>query len=49
MIEYSVYMMKSPMKPDEGPKAYAKNQIREIWNLDKFCKHIASHNSGYSR
>ena len=49
MIEYSVYMMKSPMKPDEGPKAYAKNQIREVWNLDKFCKHIASHNSGYSR
>ena len=49
MIEYSVYMMKSPMKPEEGPKAYAKNQIREIWNLDKFCKHIASHNSGYSR
>lgn len=33
MIEYSVYMMKSPMKPDEGPKAYAKNQIREIWKL----------------
>lgn len=49
MIEYSVYMMKSPMKPEEGPKAYAKNQIREVWNLDKFCKHIASHNSGYSR
>ena len=49
MIEYSVYMMKSPMKPDEGPKAYAKNQIREVWSLDKFCKHIASHNSGYSR
>ena len=27
----------------------AKNQVREIWELDKFSKHIASHNAGYSR
>lgn len=49
MIEYSVYMMGNPIKPAEAPKAYAKNQVREIWDLSKFCKHIASHNSGYSR
>lgn len=49
MIEYSVYMMGNPIKPSEAPKAYAKNQVREIWDLNKFCKHIASHNSGYSR
>ncbi len=49
MIEYSVYMMGNPIKPTEAPKAYAKNQVREIWDLSKFCKHIASHNSGYSR
>jgi len=49
MIEYSIYMMGNPIKPDEPQKAYAKNQVREIWELDKFCKHIASHNSGYSR
>ena len=49
MIEYSVYMMGNPIKPAESPKAYAKNQVREIWDLNKFCKHIASHNSGYSR
>ena len=49
MIEYSVYMMGNPIKPAEAPKAYAKNQVREIWDLNKFCKHIASHNSGYSR
>lgn len=49
MIEYSVYMMGNPIKPEEAPKAYAKNQVREIWDLNKFCKHIASHNSGYSR
>ena len=23
--------------------------MREIWDLNKFCKHIASHNAGYSR
>ncbi len=49
MIEYSVFMMGNPIKPEENPKAYAKNQVREVWDLNKFCKHIASHNSGYSR
>ena len=49
MIDYSVFMMKNPQKPNEAPKAYARNQIREIWDLNKFSKHIASHHSGYSR
>ena len=49
MIEYSVYLMSNHLNPDDAPKAYAKNQVREIWDLDKFCKHIASHNAGYSR
>lgn len=49
MIEYSVFMLPNPINPENGPKAYARNQIREVWSLDKFCKHIASHNSGYSR
>lgn len=49
MIEYSVYMMNNHLKPNDAPKAYAKNQVREVWDLDKFCKHIASHNAGYSR
>ena len=49
MIEYSVFLMSNHLNPNDAPKAYAKNQIREIWDLDKFCKHIASHNSGYSR
>ena len=48
MIEYSIYMMGNPIKPEEPQKAYAKNQVREIWDLNKFCKHIASHNAGYS-
>ena len=41
MIEYSVFMLNNINKPDEAPKAYAKNQVREVWSLDKFCKHIA--------
>ena len=49
MIEYSVFLMTNYLKPSDGPKAYAKNQVREIWDLDKFSKHIASHNAGYSR
>ena len=49
MIEYSIYMMGNPIKPEEPQKAYAKNQVREIWDLNKFCKHIVSHNAGYSR
>lgn len=49
MIEYSVFLMTNYLKPGDGPKAYAKNQVREIWDLDKFSKHIASHNAGYSR
>lgn len=49
MIEYSVYMMSNHLKPNDAPKAYAKNQVREVLDLEKFCKHIASHNAGYSR
>ena len=49
MIEYSVFLMTNYLKPEDGAKAYAKNQVREIWDLNKFCKHIASHNAGYSR
>lgn len=37
------------LKPDEGAKAYAKNQVNEIWSIGKFAKHIADHNGVYSR
>lgn len=49
MINYSVYMMANMMKPNEAPKAYARNQVNEVWTLEKFAKHIASHNGVYSR
>ncbi len=49
MINYSVYMMVPTYSKDETPKAYAKNQVSEIWTLEKFAKHISDHNGVYSR
>lgn len=49
MIDYSVYMTTPTFSRDETPKAYAKNQVSEIWTLEKFAKHIADHNGVYSR
>lgn len=49
MINYSVFMMANTMRPDEPSKAYAKNQVNEVWTLEKFSKHIADHNGVYSR
>ena len=43
MIDYSVFMMKSTFAPDAKPKAYAKLQVKETWNLDKFAKYMAEH------
>ena len=42
-------MMTPAYSKDETPKAYAKNQVSEIWSLEKFAKHISDHNGGYSR
>jgi len=49
MINYSVFMMANPNHADAPMKAYAKNQVNEIWPLEKFSKHIADHNGVYSR
>ena len=49
MIDYSLFMMRNPLKPELPEKAYAKNQVSEIWTLEKFAKHIADHNGVYSR
>ena len=49
MINYSVYMMTNYLKPKKPAKAYAKNQVNEIWSIGKFAKHIADHNGVYSR
>ena len=42
-------MLPNQMNKDEAPKAYAKNQVSEIWTLEKFAKHISDHNGVYSR
>ncbi len=49
MIDYSVYLLPNPAKQDEPAKAYGANQVREVWSLEKFSKHIADHNGVYSR
>ena len=33
MIEYSVFLMTNYLKPEDGAKAYAKNQEPSSWNL----------------
>lgn len=48
MINYSVYMKGNPIYPELPEKAYAKNQVSEVWTLEKFSKHIADHNGVYS-
>ena len=49
MIDYSVFMLPNPAKPDAAPKAYAKAQISELMSFAKFIDHITKHNGVYSR
>ena len=49
MNDFSVYTMRTPLTPELPEKAYAKNQVSEIWPLEKFAKHIADHNGVFSR
>lgn len=49
MIDYSVYLLSNPVNQNEPAKAYGVNQVREVWSLEKFSKHIADHNGVYSR
>ena len=48
MINYSVYMMPNPQKPELAPKAYAKPQAKEKMSFRSFIRHIADH-GGYTR
>lgn len=48
MINYSVFLMKNIQKPDEPKRAFAKNQVNEVWSFDKFVKHISDHNGVYT-
>ena len=49
MIDYSVFMMKSTFAPDSKPKAYAKLQLRDTWDMDRFAKYMAEHYRTYNR
>ena len=49
MIDYSVYLAPNPANKEEAPKAYAKNQVRELMSFAKFTNHIAEHNGVFSR
>lgn len=42
-------MMKSTFAPDSKPKAYAKLQLRETWDMEKFAKYMAEHYRTYNR
>lgn len=49
MINYSVFMLGNPIKPDAPEKAYAKAQVNEVMPFSKFVQHIANHNGVFSR
>lgn len=48
MINYSVFMLPNPIKPEKGAMAYAKAQVSEVMPFSKFVQHIADH-GGYTR
>ena len=49
MIDYSIFMWKSPLVQDAVEMAYAKNQVRKVLTFDEFVKHISDHNGGFTR
>lgn len=49
MLDYSVYMQTNHLAPEAGERAYARLQIRENWDDDKFINHLASHNAVFTR
>lgn len=49
MIDYSIFMWKSPLKEDAVEMAYAKNQVRMVLTFDDFVKHISDHNGVFTR
>lgn len=40
MLNYSIAMLKNPMKPEEEPKAYAKSQINGELSLKKLSQRV---------
>ena len=48
-IQYSTAMMANPQKPDEAKKAYANIQLTGIVTINELARHIADHNTVFSR
>ena len=49
MIDYSIFLWKSPLKEDAVEMAYAKNQVRKVLTFDEFVRHISDHNGVFTR
>lgn len=49
MLDYSVYLQTNHLTPEAGERAYARLQIRENWDGDKFINHLAAHNAVFTR
>lgn len=49
MIDYSIFLWKSPLKEDAVEMAYAKNQVRKVLTFDELVKHISDHNGVFTR
>ena len=48
-IQYSVGMLKNPMRPEDAKKAYANLQLTGIVNISELAAHITEHNSVFSK
>lgn len=48
-IQYSVGMLKNPMRPEDAKKAYANLQLTGIVNINELAAHINEHNSVFSK
>ena len=48
-IQYSVALMKNPMRPEDEKKAYANLQLTGLVSTDELAEHIAHHNSVFSK
>ena len=53
MIDYAIAIMSAQPGTKKAniteTKAYGTAQVREVLDLDKFCQHVADHNSPFSK
>ena len=49
MIRYSTFLQGNPMNKEAAKKVYARAQVNDILDINKFARHIAEHGSVYSR